>query len=90
MICSSNFLFAADRLKDVHIEFGRTMEELTEIYYHSGEVGATLDIILEDEYTGQYLYIWLETDNGVLSICELEVNGKTGHYHLSHVAKLSF
>ena len=47
-----------------------------EIYYYAGIVGDWLDVVLDTAYRAQYVRVWLESTNNILSLQELEVYGK--------------
>ena len=69
------YLFSAERLKNLHIEVGLSVEQRYEIHNHPGVVPAVLDIALSATHTARYVKIWQQA-YGYLTICGLQVFGK--------------
>lgn len=64
--------FKGERLDNVHIELGPSLDSLTEIYYQEDAVEEDLNVGLDGSYSGQFVKIWIETTD-YLTICEVEV-----------------
>ena len=63
----------------MHIELGPSLESFTEVYYQTKAVEESLMVALDGSSAGQYLKIWIDT-NDYLTICEIEVYAEESKY----------